>query len=67
MGGIGSGATRSTHIGNVEDVPALDIRFLRRLEPDPKVVEQYQPFMIHASLQRDGVDHDMDCYCPARA
>jgi hypothetical protein len=21
--------------------------------------------MIHASLQRDGVDHDMDWYCPA--
>ena len=31
MGGMGSGATRSTHIGNVEDVPALDIRVLRRL------------------------------------
>lgn len=31
MGGIGSGARRSTHIGNVEDVLALDIRKLRRL------------------------------------
>lgn len=31
MGGIGSGAKRSTRIGNVEDVPALDIRLLRRL------------------------------------
>jgi len=31
MGGIGSGARRSTNIGNVEDVLALDIRALRRL------------------------------------
>lgn len=31
MGGIGSGARRSTHIGNLEEVPALDIRALRRL------------------------------------
>lgn len=31
MGGIGSGAQRSTHIGNVEDMLALDIRVLRRL------------------------------------
>jgi hypothetical protein len=31
MGGIGSGARRSTHIGNVEDMLALDIRALRRL------------------------------------
>jgi hypothetical protein len=31
MGGIGSGARRSTHIGNVEDMLALDIRKLRRL------------------------------------
>jgi hypothetical protein len=31
MGGIGSGARRSTHIGNVEDALALDIRTLRRL------------------------------------
>lgn len=31
MGGIGSGARRSTHIGNVEDMLALDIRILRRL------------------------------------
>lgn len=31
MGGMGSGAQRSTHIGNVEDTLALDIRALRRL------------------------------------
>ena len=31
MGGIGSGARRSTHIGNVSDMLALDIRALRRL------------------------------------
>lgn len=31
MGGIGSGAWRSTNIGNVEDALALDIRTLRRL------------------------------------
>ena len=31
MGGIGSGAHRSTRIGNVEDALALDIRTLRRL------------------------------------
>lgn len=31
MGGIGSGARRSTHIGNVEELLALDIRKLRRL------------------------------------
>ena len=31
MGGIGSGARRSTHIGNVEDALALDLRALRRL------------------------------------
>ncbi|WP_323810413.1 hypothetical protein [Sphingobium baderi] len=31
MGGIGSGARRSTHIGNVEKMLALDIRVLRRL------------------------------------
>lgn len=31
MGGIGSGARRSTHIGDVEDSLALDIRTLRRL------------------------------------
>ncbi|WP_324740233.1 hypothetical protein U8326_10630 [Tsuneonella sp. CC-YZS046] len=31
MGGIGSGARPSTHIGNVEDTLALDIRALRRL------------------------------------
>lgn len=31
MGGIGSGARRSTQIGNVEDTLTLDIRALRRL------------------------------------
>lgn len=31
MGGIGSGARRSMHVGNVEDVLALDSRALRRL------------------------------------
>ena len=31
MGGIGSGAKRSTHIGEVEEKLALDIRALRRL------------------------------------
>lgn len=31
MGGIGSGARRSTHIDNVEETLALDIRVLRRL------------------------------------
>lgn len=31
MGGIGSGAKRSTHIGDVEEMLALDIRALRRL------------------------------------
>lgn len=31
MGGIGSGARRSTHTGNVEELLALDIRALRRL------------------------------------
>lgn len=31
MGGVGSGARRSTHIGNVEQMLALDIRALRRL------------------------------------
>lgn len=31
MGGIGSGARRTTHIGNVEEMLALDIRILRRL------------------------------------
>ena len=31
MGGIGSGAMRSTHIGDIEDALALDIRVLRRL------------------------------------
>lgn len=31
MGGIGSGARRSTNIGNVEDALTLDIRALRRL------------------------------------
>jgi hypothetical protein len=31
MGGIGSGARRTTKVGNVEDVPAVDIRALRRL------------------------------------
>lgn len=30
MGGIGSGARRTTHIGNVEGMAALDIRILRR-------------------------------------
>lgn len=31
MGGIGSGARRSTHIGNIEQMLALEIRVLRRL------------------------------------
>jgi hypothetical protein len=31
MGGIGSGARRATHVGNVEERLALDIRVLRRL------------------------------------
>lgn len=31
MGGLGSGARRSTHIANVEEMLALDIRALRRL------------------------------------
>jgi hypothetical protein len=31
MGGIGSGARRSTNIGNVEEMLTLDIRVLRRL------------------------------------
>ncbi|WP_181418279.1 hypothetical protein [Komagataeibacter oboediens] len=34
------------------------------LEPDPKVFEQYQPVVIHPSLRRDGVNDDMDWYCP---
>ncbi|WP_081434732.1 SLC13 family permease [Gluconacetobacter diazotrophicus] len=34
------------------------------LEPDPKVFEQYQPVVIHPSLRRDGVNGDMDWYCP---
>ncbi|WP_181418258.1 hypothetical protein [Komagataeibacter oboediens] len=33
-------------------------------EPDPKVFEQYQPVVIHPSLRRDGVNGDMDWYCP---
>ena len=31
MGGLGSGACRSTHVGDVEDALPLDIRVLRRL------------------------------------
>ena len=31
MGGLGSGAQRSKHIGDVEDTIAIDIRILRRL------------------------------------
>src|SRR3546814_9268629 len=31
MGGMGSGARRSTHIGNVEQMLAHDLRVLRRL------------------------------------
>jgi hypothetical protein len=31
MGGIGSGARRTTNVGNVEDTLAIDIRALRRL------------------------------------
>lgn len=31
MGGVGSGARRSSNIGNIEDAIALDIRALRRL------------------------------------
>lgn len=31
MGGVGSGAKRSTNVGNVDDAIALDIRVLRRL------------------------------------
>lgn len=31
MGGMGSGAQRSTNVGNVEDAIALDIRVLRRV------------------------------------
>ena len=42
-------------------------RLGRSLEPEPKVVEQYQHVVIHASLRRDGVNDDMDWYCPARA
>jgi hypothetical protein len=34
-------------------------------EPDPKVVEQYQHVVIHASLRQEGVDGGMDWYCPA--
>ena len=33
------------------------------LEPDPKVVEQYQHVMIHAVLARDGVINGMDWHC----
>ena len=45
-----------------------DVKLLGELsEPDPKVVEQYQHVVIHASLRRDGVNGDMDWYCPARA
>jgi hypothetical protein len=36
-------------------------------EHGPKLVEQYQHVVIHASLRRDGVNGDMDWYCPARA
>jgi nucleoside phosphorylase len=35
-------------------------------EPDPKVVERYQPYVIQPSVRADGVAHDMDWYCPAR-
>lgn len=38
--------------------------FKALLEPDPKVFEQYQPVVIHPSLRRDGVNGDMDWYCP---
>lgn len=43
MGGIGSGAQRSTNVGNVEDAIALDIRVLRRLgalRPGECVIER---------------------------
>lgn len=33
------------------------------LEPDPKVVEQYQHVMIHAVLARNGVINGMDWHC----
>jgi hypothetical protein len=36
-----------------------------RLEPDPKVVEQYQPFVIQPSVRAEGLHHGMDRYCPA--
>ncbi|MBB2158465.1 LysR family transcriptional regulator [Gluconacetobacter diazotrophicus] len=39
-------------------------RSIQALEPDPKVFEQYQPVVIHPSLRRDGVNGDMDWYCP---
>ena len=37
----------------------IDVR-VDGLEPDPKVIEQYQHVVIHASLRRDGVNDDMD-------
>jgi len=51
-----------------ERVLALNVEITedRALEPDPKVVEQYQPYVIQPSVRADGVAHDMDWYCPAR-
>jgi hypothetical protein len=41
--------------------------WVTKLEPDPKVVEQYQRHVIQPSLRRDGGNDGMDWYCPARA
>jgi hypothetical protein len=36
-------------------------------EPEPKLVEQYQPAVFHVSLRRDGVNGGMGRCCLAPA
>ena len=62
---IGSIVLVPASIGRGVDITVTGM-LTNMLEPDPKVVEQYQYLVIQPSLQRDGGSHGMDWYCPAR-
>jgi hypothetical protein len=67
--GIPSGEGSFHYVAEATDIYQLCIVLTGGsilLEPDPKVVEQYQPYVIQPSVRADGVAHDMDWYCPVR-
>lgn len=61
---LGGGLTDADAVtpSSMPDTAGWGCDFGLALEPDPKVVERYQYVVIQPLLERDGMDHDMDCY-----